>query len=84
MAAAAGPAGPAYLYDIISVQAKNPQLPPMIGQWDLNQVIHTGQPIAHNDLTHAKAVAAALNGAAGTVTFQYWSLIVLNMYSNWG
>ena len=59
------PGPPGYLHNIMSVQAKNPKLPLLVGQLNLDRAIHAGEPVDHDNLSYTNTVAEALRGAAG-------------------
>ena len=65
-----------YQFNIPSVQNRNPALPAVLGQVDLNRAIAAGDAIDRDNLIHAKAVATALKGVHGKFTY-----FCLNMLS---
>jgi hypothetical protein len=54
-----------YPYTIDSIQAKNPGLPEILGDINLNQIVLEGQDLNRQHVRHAKATAYALRGLRG-------------------
>jgi hypothetical protein len=56
---------PSFAYNIPSIHQKNPAIPAALGTLDLNRPIAAGDPLDYQQVVHAKAIAAALQGQRG-------------------
>jgi hypothetical protein len=54
-----------YPYTIDSIHAKNPGLPEVLGDIDLNQTVVEGEALNRQHLRYAKAMASTLRGLHG-------------------
>lgn len=55
----------AYSHNIPSVHNLNPNVPADLGELDLNLEIVVGQPLARQDLSHARLVSKTLTAMNG-------------------
>jgi hypothetical protein len=56
---------PSFVYDIPSIHQKNPAIPAALGNLDLNRPIAAGDALDYQQVIHAKAIVAALQGQRG-------------------
>ena len=56
---------PSFLHDIPSIHQKNPAIPAVLANLDLNRGVVAGDPLNYEEVVHAKAVVTALNGYQG-------------------
>lgn len=54
-----------YPYDISSIQTKNPDMPNVLGNINLNQTIEEGQALNRQDAREGKVTATALRALKG-------------------
>ena len=72
-----------YPYNINSILAKNPGLPEILGDINLNQAVVEGQALNRQHLRHSKATAYALRGRKGKCCHTSHRLnILIDLYMN--
>ena len=59
------PQPPSFLHDIPSIHQKNPEIPPVLANLDLNRGVAAGDALDYEQVIHANAVATALKGYRG-------------------
>lgn len=56
---------PSFLHDIPSIHQKNPAIPAVLANLDLNRGVVAGDVLNYEEVVHANAVATALKGYRG-------------------
>jgi hypothetical protein len=56
---------PSFLHDIPSIHQKNPDIPAVLANLDLNRGVRAGDALDYEEVIHANAVASALKSYRG-------------------